>query len=122
MSLDSIFDQALIKADQAVENTFTSQFTLRLKDGGNLDLKAIFDTNLEQPDDNYKHRSLIAENGALTVLNNRIDKDLVYAASVVTPLGTRYVASVEYPDATTTLLILTTKPQSNTVAASDNFL
>lgn len=122
MNFDSLFDDAMRVADQAIENAMASEFRLELKDGSSLDIKAIFDTNLEQPDDNYKHRSLIAENGALTVLNNRIDKDLVYAASVVTPLGTRYVASVEYPDATTTLLILTTKPQSNTVAASDNFL
>lgn len=122
MDFDSLFDDAMRVADQAVEDVMASEFRLLLRDGPNLDIKAIFDTNLEHLEDKNRPRSLIVENGTLTVLNQRVDKDLVYAASVVTPLGTRYVASVEYPDATTTLLILTTKPQSNTVAASDNFL
>ncbi|MGI9835675.1 hypothetical protein ACJPQX_20750 [Vibrio vulnificus] len=122
MDFDSLFDDAMRVADQAVEDVMASEFRLLLRDGSNLDIKAIFDTNLEHLEEKNRPRSLIVENGTLTVLNQRVDKDLVYAASVVTSLGTRYVASVEYPDATTTLLILTTKPQSNTVAASDNFL
>ena len=124
MGFDSLFDNAMKVADQAIENVLTSEFKLLLRNGSSLDIKAIFDTNLEQTDDNdqYKYRSLIAENGALTVLNQRIERTQVYSASVVTPLGIKYVASVEYPDATTSLLILTTKQQSNAVTPNDNFL
>ena len=121
MSFDSLFGDAMIIADQAIAGVFGTEFKLSLRDGSSLDINAIFDTSQEQTGDN-KYRSLIAENGALTVLNQRIERTQIYSASVVTPLGTKYVASVEYPDATTSLLILTTKQQSNTVAPNDNFL
>ena len=121
MDFDSLFDDVMKVADQTIKNVFASEFKLLLRDGSSLGINAIFDTSLERSADN-KYRSLIAENGALTVLNQRIERTQIYSASVVTPLGTKYVASVEYPDATTSLLILTTKQQSNTVAPNDNFL
>lgn len=108
MNLDSIFDQALEKADQVVENTFASQFTLQLKSGASLDLKAIFDSVLEvKPTSSKKSNSpIICEQGALTVLNQRVDDSLVEGATVETPIGKRTVYDVYYPDATTSILQL----------------
>ncbi len=123
MNLDSIFDAALTKCDQAVENVMASKFRLRLRDGTNFDIKAIFDANLKSPTSENKNTiPFIAEYGALTVFNQRINRDLVYGSAVTTPLGERYVASVEYPDATTSLLILSLKSQGQTVSSNDNFL
>ena len=105
MELNSIFDEAMQVADEQIENAFASEFTLLLVTGTSLKVKAIFDAKLEPTE----HGLYAAEEGALTVLNQRIDKKLVEGASVPTPLGERHVADVYYPDATTSILVLTVR-------------
>ena len=122
MEFDSIFNKAMKVADQAIESVMASEFHLLLRDGSSLDIKAIFDSNLMPQGSNKNQNAVIAEHGALTILNRRIDKQLVYAASVGTPLGTRHIAEVLYPDETTTLLILSLKPNGKRVSPGDNFL
>ncbi|MGI2002038.1 hypothetical protein [Shewanella frigidimarina] len=109
MDFNSVFDAAMIIGDLAIEKAMASKFRLQLKDGGNLDIKAIFDVKLE-PDNGRDNRAIfIAEEGALTVLNCRINKTQVEGASVQTPLGERHVADVFYPDATTSVIVLCTR-------------
>lgn len=122
MGFDSIFDDAMKVADQAIESAMASEFYLLLRDGSSLDIKAIFDSKLMPQGSNKNQNAVIAEHGALTILNRRIDKQLVYAASVGTPLGIRHIAEVLYPDETTTLLILSLKPNGKRVSPGDNFL
>ncbi|MBD1559498.1 hypothetical protein HC752_21380 [Vibrio sp. S9_S30] len=122
MEFDSLFNEVMEMADQAIEDAMASKFRLLLRDGSNLDIKAIFDSKLMPQENNESHASVIAEHGALTILNRRIAKKLVSGASVDTPLGTRHVADVLYPDETTSLLILSMKPNGKSVSPSDNFL
>lgn len=122
MNFDSLFDDAMRVADQAIENAMASEFRLLLKDGSSLDIKAIFDSKLMPQESSTNHIAVIAEHGAFTVFNRRIEKQLVSGASVDTPLGTRHVADVLYPDETTSLLILSIKPNGKRVSPSDNFL
>ncbi|WP_182027503.1 hypothetical protein [Vibrio rotiferianus] len=122
MNFDSIFDKALRKADKATEDVLASEFELFLIDGTSLEIKAIFDSKLMPQESNKNHGSVIAEHGALTILNRRIAKKLVCGASVDTPLGIRHIADVLYPDETTSLLILSMKPNGQRVSPNDNFL
>ncbi|HGZ7337202.1 hypothetical protein [Vibrio parahaemolyticus] len=122
MDFDSLFDDAMRVADQAVEDVMASEFRLLLRDGSNLDIKAIFDSKLMPQESSTNHIAVIAEHGAFTVFNRRIEKQLVSGASVDTPLGKRHVADVLYPDETTSLLILSMKPNGKRVSPSDNFL
>lgn len=109
MGFDSLFDNAMRLADHAIENTMASEFRLQLRDGSSLDIKAIFDAKLE-PSASRDNRSMfIAEEGALTVLNRRIDKTLVEGACVQTELGERHIADVFYPEANTSVLVLSTR-------------
>ncbi|MCE3221693.1 hypothetical protein G5C64_23160 [Vibrio diabolicus] len=122
MEFDSLFDEAMKCADVAIEGAMASEFRLLLKSGSSLDIKAIFDSKL-MPEENSNARvAFIAEHGALTVFNMRIEKQLVTGASVDTPLGTRHVSDVLYPDETTSLLILSMKPNGQRVSPNDNFL
>lgn len=124
MPFDSLFDEAMISADKAIEEEFASQFVFLLKDGSTLEVNAIFDMNQEMPKGSASNkRSFVAESGLLTVLNNRLDNELIHGASVETKMGKRFVANVEYPDETTMNIILSMKPKnSTTVNSSDNFL
>ncbi|MBY7924750.1 hypothetical protein KW453_21095 [Vibrio fluvialis] len=126
MSFDALFEQALASADRCIEEVMASEFHLRLRGGESLEIKAIFDSLFEQPnaDVDHAHRGLMADESTLTVLNRILNKETVYAASVETPLGTKYVAKIEYPDTTTTRLYLTTKPlpTAAVVSTHDNFL
>lgn len=122
MGFDSIFDEVMKLADQAIDNSMASEFSLRLRDGSSLEINAIFDSKLMPQGSNKNQNTVIAEHGALTILHRRIDKQSVYAASVDTPLGTRYIADVLYPDEITTLLILSQKPNGKRVSPGDNFL
>ena len=83
-----------------------SEFHLSLRDGTNLDIKAIFDASLEYSNKTENRPPFVAEDGALTVLNNRLDKKMIEGASTQTPLGVRHVADVFYPDYNTTIIIL----------------
>ena len=108
MEFDSLFNEVMEMADQAIEDAMASKFRLLLRDGSNLDIKAIFDSVLEvKPSSSKKSNSpIICEQGALTVLNQRVDDSLVEGATVETPIGKRTVYDVYYPDATTSILQL----------------
>ncbi|MDC5718267.1 hypothetical protein [Vibrio europaeus] len=108
MEFDSLFNEVMEMADQAIEDAMASKFRLLLRDGSNLDIKAIFDSVLEvKPTSSKKSNSpIICEQGALTVLNQRVDDSLVEGATVETPIGKRTVYDVYYPDATTSILQL----------------
>ncbi|MCL9783659.1 hypothetical protein M9194_19730 [Vibrio sp. S4M6] len=113
MNLDSLFDQAMITADQAIEDAMASKFSLLLTNGESLDIKAIFDEKLEvKTSSSMKHGTpLMCEEGALTSLNTRLDRSLVKGAIVEVPVGTRTVVDVFYPDMTTTILQLSPTTQ-----------
>ncbi|MEZ8201682.1 hypothetical protein [Vibrio splendidus] len=107
MGFDSIFDDAMKSADQAIESAMASDFHLLLKDGSDLKLKAIFDSTLMAKSTSSKNKNVpISEQGALTVLNHRVDSSIVEGATVETPIGKRTVYDVYYPDVTTSILKL----------------
>lgn len=107
MSFDSLFDNAMKMADQAIENALASPFHLQRKGVKSVEIKAIFDSKLEyKGGDNSNITPFACEQGALTVLNQRINKDDVKGAVVATPIGERTVVDVFYPDATTSILKL----------------
>ncbi|ABU70950.1 hypothetical protein [Vibrio campbellii] len=122
MEFDSLFDEAMKCADFAIEGAMASEFRLLLRNGSSLDIKAIFDSKLMPEESSNTRVAFIAEHGVLTVFNMRIEKQLVSGASVDTPLGTRHVSDVLYPDETTSLLILSMKPNGQRVSPNDNFL
>ena len=119
MDFDSLFDDAMRVADQAVEDVMASEFRLLLRDGSSLDINAIFDAKLDSSSRTENRPLFIAEEGALTVLNSRINKNLVEGASVQTELGERHVADVFYPEPNVSILILSTRGRSH---HSGNFL
>lgn len=108
MEFDSLFNEAMEMADQAIEDAMASKFRLLLRDGSNLDIKAIFDAELELNSSGSKKNNtpIICEQGALTVLNHRVDSSIVEGATVETPIGKRTVYDVYYPDVTTSILKL----------------
>ncbi|MDC5723096.1 hypothetical protein [Vibrio europaeus] len=108
MTFGTDFEKAMAKADSDIESSFASPFKLQLKSGESLDLKAIFDSVLDiKPTSSRKSNSpILCEQGALTVLNQRVDDSLVEGATVETPIGKRTVYDVYYPDATTSILQL----------------
>ena len=109
MTFDSLFDDAMKLADEAIERTMTSEFRLQLRDGSHLNVSAVFDAKLEPASGRTNRSMFIAEEGALTVLNRRIDKALVEGACVQTELGERHIADVFYPEANTSVLVLSTR-------------
>lgn len=113
MSFDSLFDNALKMADQVIEDVMASEFRLQLRDGTNLDIKAIFDAKYEPANRSENRPIFIAEEGVLTVYQQRLDKRLIEGACVYTPLGARYVADVYYPEPKVSLIILTQHGRSN---------
>lgn len=122
MSFDSIFDKAMINANNAIERAFTSKFTLQLQNGESLDVKAFFNFQLSKDtQDNKKYDALTAENSSLTVPNQRLDKTLVIGALTETPEGIRKVISVQYPNEASTCLVLGALQKSEEVKLGENF-
>lgn len=119
MAFDSLFNAAMEIADHAIEDAMASEFCLLLRDGSNLHLKAIFDAKLEVSSRSESRPMFVAEEGALTVLNKRLDKSLVEGASVMTTIGDRHIADVFYPEPNVSILILTNRGRSH---HSGNFL
>ncbi len=119
MEFDSLFNEVMEMADQAIEDALASKFRLLLRDGSNLDIKAIFDAKLDASSRTESRPMFVAEEGALTVLNSRIDKSLVEGASVQTEIGERHIADVFYPEPNVSILILTIRGRSH---HSGNFL
>lgn len=121
MDFDSTFDDAMLSADKVIEGVFASNFTLLLVDNSGLELNAIFDSELE-----YKTSKnappFMCEQGALTVLNQRIDKEKVKGAKVETKLGSRVVVDVFYPDATTSVLQLSVDSKGSGGAHHGGFI
>ncbi len=105
MNLDSIFDRAMAQADSCIEKAMASKFTFELVTGESLELMAIFDTELKIKSNDKQRLPMIFEEGALTVLNKRVDKK-IKGAIVETPVGERVVYDVFYPDHSTSILQL----------------
>lgn len=112
MNLDSLFDKAMMMADQRIENTMASKFTFLLESGESLELMAIFDTALQVKDNDKQRLPVVFEEGLLTVLNQRVDKT-IKGAIVMTPLGERVVYDVFYSDHSTSLLQLSPSQSSS---------
>ena len=122
---DSLFDDAMRDADAAIMARMSSSFTLQLKGGGELPLRAIYDTELSLSPgkaNNATPRVIDAsfEHGALTVLGQRIDRELVSGAIVQTPQGEKVVGSVFYQDRTTTVMVLTVPGGTQLPAGNSN--
>ena len=121
MFFDNHFEQELKLADSVIETVFSSQFTLKLMNYESFEVKAIFDSELE-----YKTSKnappFMCEQGALTVLNQRIDKEKVKGAKVETKLGSRVVVDVFYPDATTSVLQLSVDSKGSGGAHHGGFI
>jgi len=121
MGFDSIFDDALNRAGQVIENTFASTFTLQKVSGENLDINAIFDSALEISK-GKNSAPFICENGALTVLNQRLSREEYKGAKVKTELGDRVVSDVLYSDSTTSVLLLSIDSQGSKGANNGRFI
>lgn len=105
MEFDSLFDDAMKMADEQIEGLFSKAFSLARKRGDAININAIFDGSLMMQG-GKNTPPFACEQGALTVLNQRINKDDVKGAVVATPIGERTVVDVFYPDATTSILKL----------------
>jgi hypothetical protein len=107
----SLFDTAMIEADEAIMNAFAIEHSFTLSDDSENTLCAIFDTKLVS---GILGKSVFKEmkNGVLTVHNARLDKTLYLNAVVTTELGPRSVSEVQYPEEHTTVLILSALPKS----------
>ncbi|MCW8352428.1 hypothetical protein [Citrobacter portucalensis] len=108
---DSLFDGAMQHADQVIMERMSVSYQLQLKNGSTLDIRAIYDTQLQPATGNNSGtnpRNIDAayENGLLTVLGARLDRDLIHGATVLTKFGVKTIAQVLYPDATTTTMVL----------------
>ncbi|MGL6025867.1 MAG: hypothetical protein ACRC0U_01935 [Vibrio sp.] len=88
-----------------------SKFKLELIGGESLELMAIFDAELKIKSNDKRRLPLIFEEGALTVLNLRVDKS-IKGARVGTPLGERVVYDVFYSDHSTSILQLSISSQA----------
>ena len=113
MSFDTLFNEAMEVADQAIEDAMTSKFSLLLRDGSSLDIKAIFDIKLDISSRAENRPMFVAEEGALTVFNRRIEKKLVDGARVQTSIGERHVSDVFYPDFNVSVLVLSNRRRGN---------
>lgn len=107
----SRFERALARGDARLNGALSSPYQLALKSGGQLEIEAIWDSSLQEaktPTGTNNPRGVRAasEQGVLTVLQNRLRREDVMGAAVDTPLGTRWVVDLDYPDATTTVLML----------------
>jgi len=105
------FSALLFDADQAINAVMANGYQLALKNGGQLAIDAIWDSSLQEaktPTGTSNPRGVRAasEQGVLTVLQNRLRREDVLGAAVDTPLGRRWVVDLDYPDATTTVLML----------------
>ncbi|KFC09035.1 hypothetical protein GTGU_01227 [Trabulsiella guamensis ATCC 49490] len=114
MEFNNVFDSAIASADAAIMECMSSPFGLVLRTGDILNIKAIYDTELASAPGKKDVASprtidVSLEHGALTVLGQRIDRNLIAGAVVNTPQGEKAVGGVLYPDATTTLIVLTVK-------------
>jgi hypothetical protein len=110
-SFDSLFDEAMQIADSTIMDELAAPYTLVLKNGAKLDIRAIYDTQLQpaagnNSGTNPRNIDAAYENGLLTVLGERLDRDLIHGATVSTKFGVKTIAQVLYPDATTTTLVL----------------
>ncbi len=109
---DSLFDKAMRDADAHIMDRMSSPFTLQLRGGGEMTLNAIYDTELTLASgkaDSQTPRpvNVSFEHGVLTVLNQRIERDVIAGARVHTPQGEKVVGPVFYQDRTTTVIELT---------------
>jgi hypothetical protein len=109
---DSLFDKAMRKADSHIEGRMANPFTLQLRGGGVMNILAVYDTELalasgKTDSQNPRPVSTSFEHGVLTVLNQRVDRDVIAGARVSTPLGERVIGPVSYHDRTTTIIELT---------------
>jgi hypothetical protein len=115
---DSLFDDAMHRADDIIMDRMSAPYIFELKSGGEYHTHGIYDTELStlpgKPDNTGNSRPLNGsfEHGVLTVLNARIDKNLIAGAKVQTPAGEKSVGGVYYPDRTTTLIVLTMAGES----------
>ena len=105
------FSALLFDADRAINAAMANHYQLALKSGGQLEIEAIWDSSLQEAKtatgtNNPRGVRAASEQGVLTVLQNRLRREDVMGAAVDTPLGTRWVVDLDYPDATTTVLML----------------
>jgi len=101
------FSALLFDADRAINAAMANHYQLALKSGGQLEIEAIWDSSLQEAKTpNPRGVRAASEQGVLTVLQNRLRREDVMGAAVDTPLGTRWVVDLDYPDATTTVLML----------------
>ena len=108
---DSHFEQAMQNADAAIMEEMAVPFTLKLRDGQLLTVRAIYDTRLAPASGtnsaaNARNIDAAYESSALTVLGERLDRQLIHGAIVSTPYGDMAIAQVFYPDPTTTAIVL----------------
>ncbi|GDX06643.1 hypothetical protein [Buttiauxella sp. A111] len=109
---DSLFDTAMRDADAHIMDRMSSPFILQLRGGGEMAIHAIYDTELAfasgKPDSQAPRPvNASCEHGVLTVLNQRLDREIIAGANVQTPQGKKVVGAVFYQDRTTTIIILT---------------
>lgn len=114
----SLFDTAMIEADEAIMNAFAIEHSFTLSNDSENTLRAIFDTKLVS---GILGKSVFKEmkNGILTVHNARLDEALYLNAVVTTELGPRTVSEVQYPEEHTTVLILSALPKSQASQGSN---
>ena len=107
----SRFERALVRGDARINGALSTPYLLTLKGGSQMAITAIWDSSLQEaktPTGTSNPRGVRAasEQGVLTVLQNRLRREDVMGAAVDTPLGIRWVVDLDYPDATTTVLML----------------
>lgn len=106
----SAFDAAVAAMDEAITKVMASPYVLGLKNGTELTIKAILENKTEESTRPGlgKPRAVraVSEQTVLTVLGQRLDRELVLGARVVTELGQRWISDVIYADETTTELVL----------------
>lgn len=98
-----------------------SKFTFELVTSESLELMAIFDTELKVKSNDKQRVPMIFEEGALTVLNKRVDKK-IKGARVATPVGERVVYDVFYPDHSTSILQLSVSSSDQRGAYDGQFI
>lgn len=105
------FSAYLATADDAINSAMANVYVLHLPTGRDLDITAIWDSSQQEAKgsagaNNPRQVRAVSDYGALTVLQNRLSRDLVVGAVVDTPLGQRRVIDLDYLDETTTVLQL----------------
>ncbi|MGL5370794.1 MAG: hypothetical protein ACRDBF_07185 [Plesiomonas shigelloides] len=109
--LDALFDDAMKMADEAIMDNMSVPFILELRDGCSLTINGIYDTQLSVATGSGSSNAprpfdAMFEHGLLTVLGVRLERRLVFGAAVDTAQGRRVIADINYPDATSTVLVL----------------